>query len=408
MRRTPLIAAAAAGAVALLVPTVAGASTGSAPGGTAGGQHRIVGTYKGRAVSCDPPTTPFGNGVTVYQRPGVWVRRFTRSTGSTMYALVATVYGSPRVRPGPLLRGPITFLEPLRSKFSTSGAYGAVNGDFFDWGKTWASLGPEILRGGRTIKGLSTKQNAWIRARDGRAMPGQIWLLTGISAGKSWVHAESYNTDDLASNGITLFDKYWGAAGRRWLNPTQSPVREVLVAHRRVIKISNGITTAPVPAGGDVIVAQGQGVANLAAAGLHVGGPITVDIRTHSTSPTGVDSAIGVGLGLLHASQYEAPACIADRPLARTILGVADGGSKIIAVTCLGAIDGGNRNGRAGLSLRGASAVMKSLHATDAAMLDGGGSTGMEVATSAGTLQLTHSADGFDRHLPEGYAFWPR
>ncbi len=406
MRKVAVIAAAATAALGVLVPSVAGAES---PGGSAGhpSPGAVVGTYKGQAVQCDPPTSPFGQGAIVYQKPGVTVRKFTRSTGTPMYAARATVYGSPRVRPGPLLRGPITLLETLREKFSTSGAFAAINGDFFDWGKTWASLGPEVLRGGRTIKGLSTPQNVMLRGRDGRAATGQVWLTTGISPGKSWVHAQSYNTDFLASNGITLFDKYWGAASRKWLAPTQSPLREAIVSHGKVVSVSNTLTSKAVPPGGYVIVGQGSGATSLDAAGLHVGGPITIDIRTHSTSPTGIDSAIGVGLGLIHKGNYLGAACEADRPLARTLVGVSNGGETLIMVACEGSIDGGKK-GRQGLSLRGASAVMKSMGATDAAMFDGGGSTGMEVAGPRGVTQLTIPADDADRHIPEGFAVWPR
>lgn len=406
MRKVAVIAAAATAAIGVLVPSVAGAEN---PGGSGGhaSPGAIVGSYKGQDVQCDPPTSPFGQGAIIYERPGVTVRKFTRTTGTAMYAVKATVYGTPRVRPGPLLRGPITFLEALRDKFSTSGAFAAVNGDFFDWGKTWASLGPEVLRGGRAIKGLSTRQNAMIRGRDGRVATGQVWLTTGISPGKSWVHAESYNTDFLASNGITLFDKYWGAASRKWLAPSQSPVHEAIVANGRVIAESNRLTDKPVPPGGYAIVGQGSGARSLDAAGLHVGGPITVDIQLHSTSATGVDSAIGVGLGLIHKGSYLGPACVADRPLARTLVGVANGGKMLVMVTCEGSIDGGKK-GRQGLSLRGASAVMKSMGATDAAMFDGGGSTSMEVARDWGVGQPTVPADGVDRRIPEGYAVWPK
>ena len=407
MRKVAVIAAAVVATLSVVVPGVAGAASDS--GGSAGhpGPGRVSGSYKGREVQCDPPTTPFGQGWIIYQRPGVTVRKYSRTTGTPMYVIRATVYGSPRVRPGPLLRGPITFLETLRQKFSTSGAYAAVNGDFFDWGKTWASLGPEVLRGGRTIKGLSTPQNAVIRGRDGRASTGQVWLVTGVYAGKAWVHAESYNTNYLARNGITVFDSHWGTASRHWLAPTQSPVREVIVAHGKAISVSNVLTSKPVPAGGYVIVGQGWGARHLDGAGLHVGGPIGVDIRLHSTSATGVDSAIGVGLGLIHQGSYLGPACVADRPLARTLIGVANGGKTMIAVACEGSIDGGKK-GRQGLSLRGASAVMKSLGATDAAMFDGGGSTSMEVMRTWGVGQPTIPADGVDRRIPEGYAFWNR
>ncbi len=407
MRKVAVLAAVAIAVVGVVVTGVAGEASG--PGRSPGhpGPGAISGNYQGRAVQCDRPTTPFGQGAIIYRRAGVTVRKYSRSTGTPMYVARATVNGSPRVRPGPLLRGPITFLETLREKFSTSGAYVAVNGDFFDWARSWASLGPEVLRGGRTIKGLSTPQNALIRSRDGHASAGQIWLETGVFLGKAWVHAESYNTDYLATNGVTVLDGHWGAASRSWLAPTQSPVREVMVRHRRVVSVSNRLTAKPAPAGGYVIVGQGWGARHLDGAGLHVGGPITVNLRLHSTAATGVDSAIGVGLGLIHRGAYLGPACVADRPLARTLIGVADGGKTIVAVTCEGSIDGGKK-GRQGLSLRGASAVMKSLGATDAAMFDGGGSTSMEVRRTWGVSQPTNPADGSDRHIPEGYAFWSR
>ncbi len=401
MRRVFLMAAVLTVALGILVPAIAEADPGSHPG--AG--HQISGTYKGKVVTCDPPASPFTSSTIVYQRPGLTIRRYQRHGGSTMYALTARVYGHPRMRPGPLLRGPLTRLEPLVSKFSTSRAYAAVNGNFFDWGQSWASLGPEVLRG-RVIKGVSNPQNAWIDSRDGHASRGQVWLSIRVFAGKAWVQGQSYNSQFLARDGVTVFDTHWGLASRKWLHPTQR-LHEVIVAKGKVIAESNRITAKPVPSGGYVIVGQGKGATDLDRAGLHLHRAMKVSVGLHSTSRNGVDSAIGVGLGLLHGGQYFPPACVADRPLARTILGISADGTKVIAVTCLGSIDGGKK-GTAGLSLRGSAAVMKALGAADASMLDGGGSTGMVVATPRWKIvQLTRSSDGFNRHIPEGYAFWP-
>jgi hypothetical protein len=47
------------------------------------------------------------------------------------------------------------------------------------------------------------------------------------------------------------------------------------------------------------------------------------------------------------------------------------------------------------------------MKASEAVMFDGGGSAGVVVSGSGDTInQYTKSADGWDRFIPNGYAFW--
>jgi exopolysaccharide biosynthesis protein len=62
-----------------------------------------------------------------------------------------------------------------------------------------------------------------------------------------------------------------------------------------------------------------------------------------------------------------------------------------------------------GMTARECTALAYHMKATEAVMFDGGGSAGVVVSGANDAVsQFTKSADGWDRYIPDGFAFWRR
>jgi exopolysaccharide biosynthesis protein len=109
-------------------------------------------------------------------------------------------------------------------------------------------------------------------------------------------------------------------------------------------------------------------------------------------------------MSLVSGGQYQGPVCSKDDAVARTAVGFMDGGKTMIVAVVQGQTDAAHEN-FSGMTAQETTSLMKHLGATDAVMFDGGGSANV---VTASTGQLTLSPDGWDRLIPNGYAFWKR
>jgi hypothetical protein len=365
---------------------------------------------KQQKLPCRTPVNPYAGARVrrLLARPGLTVRSYHKAGRTPLFVAVANVGGTgPRVQAGPLLRGGVSALTTLRTKIAGSGAYLAANGDFFHLGQDGSPNGVEVTRGGVVRKGTSQPQSSFIIQRNHAATVGAVRLTIPIRTPAGTVDGQSYNSQYLPTNGIAVFTPAWGVKARNWLHPHR-PVREFVLAGNRVRSVHNGVTATPIPSDGAIVVAQGRGAARLAAAGLTPGAAASIATPVlHSSAAHGVDSAIGIGLALISHGVYLGPVCSVDRPVARTIIGILPGGTRMFIAVAQGQTDSAHHN-FSGLTAQQATALARHLGATTAVMLDGGGSAGMVATNPDGSVsQYTHSADGWNRYIPNGYAFWP-
>lgn len=360
------------------------------------GRAASVGRWpdSGQRLPCTAPDDPYV-GVTVRRiltRRGLVVRRYIRTGRTPLFVAVANLA---QVKAGPLLRGGVSRLTTLRTKIAGSGAMLAVNGEFFHLGQDGSPNGVEVAAGGSVDEGTSTPQPSLVVQRNHTATIASVWLSVPISTAAGIVDAQSYNSDYLPANGIAVFTPSWGTKTRRYLRPHQ-PVREFVLSNNTVHAVNRRITKTAIPRNGAIIEAQGSAADRLVKSGLRPG------------APYGVSSAIGVGLQLVRHSRYEGPVCSVDRPVARTIVGILPGGSRLFLAVAQGQTDSAHGN-FSGLTVQQSTALAYHLVAVDAVMLDGGGSAGMVVVDPNDSVtQYTHSADGWNQYIPNGFGIWPQ
>jgi Phosphodiester glycosidase len=439
-------------------------------GGRVGGQLRAIllcvllvlaGGGRAAARAEPPPPGPLGVGgcglppsplaaapaERVWSAPGVRLTAH-RHQDQAAYVLTARLRGGGRVDAGPLLAASVTTTRTVPELLEHSGALAAVNGDFFRIRASNAPLGPVVARGGDVRAATATPQPALVVQPDGIATLARVWVEQTVHAGPARLTPGAFNSPLLPPNGAAVLNRHWGSTPRHHLNPVQ-PAREVHVgADERVTAVHPHLTTSPIAEGGYVIVAQGLAAAELD--GLRPGTRVRHDLRLRSDAPDGAHSAIGVGLPLLDqgrraftmptptaASVAPPPAdrCAKhDPPVARTAVGIIDGGRSLLLVAvakaparpapdaaaatappsrtdpdgdAAAAGEEGGAGGPRGLSVIDTAAFLHGLGATQAAMLDGGGSTAMAIRTPHGVRTIVRSSDPRPRPVPNAYALWP-
>lgn len=392
----------------LPVPSTSQLPTGPAVPGPRPGTVTV--NAGGHPLTCSIPGNPYGSASihSVYARPGIAVREYQKSGRTRMFATVANLAGpGARIRTGPLTRGSVTDTATLKEKITGSHAYAATNADFFHLTTSGAANGVEINRGAIIRKGLSWKQPSLILQRNGTATTGLVWLTIDLRAPKRSVYATGFNSEFFNADGITVFNPLWGSASRTYLHPSQT-MREFVVAGNRVVAVHSSITSTPVPSNGFVIEAQGHGAGNLILAGLKTGAPVSLGVGAHSDAPAGIDSAIGVGMTLVHQGVRQGPICSVDRPVARTIVGIMPGGTRMFVAVVEGQTDSATDH-FTGLTARDSTELAKDMGASEAVMFDGGGSAGVAVnGMYDRVVQFTVPAYGWDRNIANGYGFWVR
>lgn len=398
---------------------------------------------------CGLPPSPLAAApaAPVWSAPGVHLTAH-RHQDQAAYVLSARLRGGERVDAGPLLAASVTTTRTVPELLEHSGAHAAVNGDFFRIRASNAPLGPVVARGSDVRAATATPQPALVVQTDGTATLARVWAEQTVHAGSARLTPEAFNSQLLPPNGAAVLNRHWGSTPRHHLNPLQ-PAREVHVgADERVTAIHPHLTTSPIPEGGYVIVAQGLAAAELD--GLQPGATVRHRLRLRSDAAGGVHSAIGVGMPLLDQGRRAftaiPPTGIApppadrcakhDPPVARTAVGITDGGRRLLLVAVAKAparpapyaaaaatmappslpdpaeataSTAGERGaaGPRGLSVIDTAAFLHGLGATQAAMLDGGGSTAMAIRTPDGIRTIVRSSDPRPRPVPNAYALWP-
>lgn len=370
----------------------------------------VATTPDGQKIPCSTPTNPYAGATKtpVFIRPGVTVRRYDKSGRTPLYVTTANLAGrGAKVRPAPLMYGHVSSLSTLRTKAANAHAYVATNGDFFWLGQSGAPYGVEVTRGATVQKGTDRRQTSLVMQKNRTATIASVWLSIAIKTRKGTIHGQSWNSQYLPHDGIAVFTPAWGIASRRYLRPTQQ-LREFVVSRHKVIAVNKHISAQSIPKHGYLIEAQGRAVNRLRSIGLRRGAAVAAGKFLHDNAPHGVDTAIGVGMALVHDKRYQGPVCSKDNAVARTIVGIMPGGKRMFVAVAQGQTDSAHSH-FTGLTARESTALAYSMGASEAVMFDGGGSAAVVSRGAYGRVtQYTKSADGWDRYIPNGYGFWAR
>ncbi len=296
-----------------------------------------------------------------------------------------------------LVAGEVSGARPLASAAGAQHAVAAVNGDYFDITETDAAEGPEI-QNGQVRKGTNRPSTVAAVGADRVARLADLTITGVVTIAGTQRPLAALNSASVPADGIAVFTSLWGPGERTFIQDP-GPYTELVVAGGQVNAVNAQITGTAVPAGGLIVLGRGAAATQLAAA--RPGDPVTVTYKplTDATSP--LRMALGSGAVLVrNGTAIDFPPDAGNDALKpRTAIGWLDGGHRLLLV----AVDG-SANFSAGLGFDEMARLLVRLGATEAFMLDGGGSTEI-VARRPGDAAagvVNTPSDGSERPIPNG------
>lgn len=360
--------------------------------------------------------------------PGVTYRQFDidAAAGRTHAHLLTVDLADPHVRVGLLHPGAVAARATVSGMADSAGAVAGVNGDFFNISETQhpgvevtgASVGPAIADGqvlksavpdgqrfGPTLPPGTSTRDVFGVGTDRRARLDRLSLVGRVATPEGTFRLKGLNQYALAENSVGAFTSRWGSASRmravcgtdtQRSAPCSTDTYEVKVQGGRVVSASDTPGSGSIPANTTVLVGREEGAQRLRK--LSVGDAVTV---THGLvgASSGVPYAFAIG-GFPVLRDGEALSGLDDVTSAvRTVVGFRSGGRQLLIL----ALDGAAAY-RTGMTVAEEAGTMRSLGASDAFNLDGGGSTEL-VTRDDGASAVTvrnHPSSGAERPVANG------
>lgn len=323
--------------------------------------------------------------------------------------------------------------QRLDTMATAAGAIGAVNADFFQntqdaahtgVSPTGAAVGVQI-RDGAIIKsfvpraqrhgeGMPAAVNVGGEVvgvgRDGRAVVTRVDLTAFVnSRATGVVPLSGLNLYGMGRHQVVAFDEQWGAASRqraacgsdaRRTDPCTTDVLEVVLTDGVVSSVSATPGRGQLAANQIALLGREDGADALRP--LRVGDKVSYQHRPIAANG-GLDWAVGGGV-MVKGGQL---ANIANQPLnPRTYAGASGNGRYLYLLV----VDGRD-NVSAGVSTRDGADLIRHLGASDAVLLDGGGSSTMVVrptVTDPFEVVSRSNTSGALRAIPNGIGIMPR
>ncbi|SEO44332.1 3',5'-cyclic AMP phosphodiesterase CpdA [Actinacidiphila rubida] len=302
-----------------------------------------------------------------------------------------------------LVADKVSNARPLAQAAAAQHAVAAVNGDYFDITETYAAEGPEI-QDGRLRKGTTAPTTVATIGADRVARLADLMLTGTVTVAGTQRPLAALNSPSVPADGIAVFTPQWGE-GDRTLIQDPGPYTELVVSGGVVTSAGSAMTATPVPGGGLIVVGRGAAAAQLASA--KPGDAVAVQFAPQSDAPVALRMALGSGAVLVKdGTAIDFPPSTGNDALKpRTAIAWLDGGHRLLLV----AIDGSS-NFSAGLGFDDTAKLLVRLGATEAFMLDGGGSTEMVARTPGDTAAgvINTPSDGNERPVPDGVGLFGR
>ncbi|MEV6051976.1 phosphodiester glycosidase family protein [Streptomyces sp. NPDC052107] len=360
--------------------------------------------------------------------PGVTYRQFDvdAAAGPAHAHLLTVDLANPHVRVDLLYPGAVAARATVSRMADSAGAVAGVNGDFFNITETQhpgveatgASVGPAIADGqvlkaavpngqrfGPALPPGTSTRDVFGVGIDRRARLDRLSLTGSVHTPDGTFPLKGLNQYALAENSVGAFTARWGSASRmravcgtdtQRSAPCSTDTHEVKVQGGHVVSASDTPGSGPVPAGTTVLVGREEGAQRLRK--LSVGDAVSV---THGlvAASSGVPYAFAIG-GFPVLEDGQALSGLDHGTSAvRTVVGVKGGGRQLLIL----ALDGAAQY-RTGLTVAEEADTMRSLGASDAFNLDGGGSTEL-VTRDDGASAVTvrnHPSAGAERPVANG------
>jgi exopolysaccharide biosynthesis protein len=349
------------------------------------------------AVPADDPPTPTPEGserALAELRPAAALAPGIDHRGVTTTAAAGQVLGDvvevdltdPAVRADLLTPGAVAASGTVAAMADQSGAIAAINGDFFDIGRTNAPAGPAV------VDGRPLKAAVPLGRRMGPAVPGaeadhvftvgvdrvaridRLRLEAQVQAPSGTFDVVALNQYAVPVDGIGIFTPEWGEVDRgRTLcgtdvdrtAPCTADEAEALVRDSEVVQVDEP-TGGRLAAGTIALTGREDGAAVVRS--LDVGDRVEVSSRLVPDSGTAPGFAVG-GSPILFDGEPVAGLDDSERA-PRSAVGNSADGRHMWLVT----LDG-RQSDSVGVTLRELAALLREMGVDDAVNLDGGGSS---------------------------------
>ncbi|MGK5631860.1 phosphodiester glycosidase family protein [Streptomyces sp. URMC 123] len=400
-------------AAATVGPDTDSVSSGAALPGTAPSGTTLSGAVPSDTAAGAVPVAPRTaaaatcRAATVRPTPSTTVRTASTTVGgrAVCYHVVTAHMGSDGLR-GALLADSVTTKRRLSDWAGRAHGRGgerlvaAVNGDFYDIRGSQAPRGP-LVRDGVAWKASDSSVPVVGVDTDSRLRRGTLRRTGTVTLDGQALPVGAVNSPAAADDRLRVFTPVWGPGRRAAASLSESAAaecREVVVDEGTVTEAGEGIGDTAVPRSGFVVVGCGGAAERLAGFGAgdaarlaydDSGGPWAFALGHGGTLLTG-----GTVPTFPDRSHYQSR-----HP--RTAIGHGADARRIILLV----VDGRQAHS-AGLSYADTARLIARLGATDAVMLDGGGSSELVAARSATARPsvISHPSDGTERAVPHAIA----
>lgn len=326
-----------------------------------------------------PVQQPMGPGVT-YTRWGQ-----TDARGPIEAHLLAVDLDTPGVRLDVVNPGRVAAVEDVLTMARSNGVLAAVNGDFYDIGRTGAPLGVSASPRSGLMNARETGWNqGFYLTQKGRPQFGEV-TFTGRIRQRPDARVTNVNSHFVLPGGIGVYTPRWGRSpGYAVTQGQQRDIRMVEVRDGRVVA-NRGKLRPGRPIQGMVLVGRGPGAKELRKLGR---GPANVSWWLRGRPQlviTGSKLLIDDGQVMVVDDAEMHP---------RTAVGIDRDTNEVLLL----AVDGRSEDSR-GYTMVELARMMQDLGADEALNLDGGGSTTM-VGRRSGTLRVFNDpSDGGLRNV---------
>ncbi len=259
----------------------------------------------------------------------------------------------------------------------------------------YRALALKMKRGLRATIAVTATDGTSAVPRTVREMSAtQVRAAGGLTAGAISIPLTSLNYHRAPGSGIAVYDANWK------LSSTPRGAATLV--------ITKGVVTAKHSSGRSIPVSTGSTVVQVSkssarvARTITIGSRVSLSVRYESRNKAVLTEAIGRGSEVLKAGAYTS-VCNwqADSQRPRTAIGWDRAGHVWFMTTTSGRKDqsyGAYRTG--GSTLHEVGVWMKGLGATDAVVLDGGGSTVLMIPGSKGPVRVDLPANSYRRWVP--------
>ncbi|MFH9660174.1 phosphodiester glycosidase family protein [Streptomyces sp. NPDC017248] len=360
--------------------------------------------------------------------PGVTYRQFDvdAAAGTARVHLLTVDLADPHVRVGLLYPGTVAARATVSRLADSAGAVAGVNGDFFHITETQhpgvpatgAAVGPAVADGqllkaavpkgqrfGPALPPGTDTRDVFGVGTDGRARLDRLSLVGSVGTPDGKLPLKGLNQYALPVNSVGAFTARWGSASRmravcgtdsQRSAPCSDDTYEVTVRGGRVVSAAGAPGSGAIPADTTVLVGREEGARRLRE--LSLGDPVDVT-HTGEAASSGVPYAFAIGGFPVLRGGARLSGLDGETSAVRTAVGIKGGGRHLLLL----ALDGAAAY-RGGLTVAEEADVMRSLGASDAFNLDGGGST--ELVTreddAAAVTVRSHPSGGAERPVPNG------